>query len=87
MGRLQRGTWILFGVRDMFMISILVLVSQAYTFIKTDQIAHFKCVRWTVYLTSTVNFFKKRIRSGKRGRKKRVSFQRQNRLNLEDHRH
>lgn len=37
------------GVMNMFIISIVVTISQGYTFDKTDQIAHFKCVYVIVY--------------------------------------
>lgn len=35
----------------------LVTVSQAYTYVKTDQIAPFKGVQWIVNSTSKGNFF------------------------------
>lgn len=37
------------GVMNMFIIPIVVMISQAYTFDKTDQTAHFKCVYITVH--------------------------------------
>ena len=45
---LPRGTKNLFGVIDMFLILIVVMVSKMYIYIKTYLTVHFKCVQFII---------------------------------------
>ena len=55
---LQRGTGTLLRVMDMFIVFILVKVSQVYTYVTTHQIVYFKFVQFIIhqlYINKTEN--------------------------------
>lgn len=73
----------------MFIILILAVVSQVYTYVKTHRIAHFKYVQLFIsqlYLNRAIKK-QKNQKEGEVREKMGMCFQRQNRLNIEDHRH